>query len=151
MAVASLSGDFQRGNWNIRPNASLSYFNETQASYVDGVGSVIPSQTIELGQLKIGPTFTGRFEGQSGEIISPYFSLDAIYNLGQTSGVTVTNSSSASTDGWRGRLKAGVNISSQSGTEFGFGTTFDGLFNSDFDAWGVNVDVTIPLKKAKSR
>ena len=151
MATASLSGDFQRGKWNIRPNASLAYFTETQDSYVDSVGSVIPSQTIELGQLKIGPTFTGRFEGDNGEIFSPYLSVDAIYNIGQTSGVTLTNGPTASTDGWRGRLKAGVNVKTEDGLELGFGTTYDGLFRSDFDAWGLSFDFSIPLKIAKAR
>nr|WP_235438939.1 autotransporter domain-containing protein [Candidatus Rhodobacter lobularis] len=151
LASASLSGDFQQGNWTISPTASLSYYRETQDSYIDSTGASIPSQTVELGQLKIGPTFTGRFLGDDGEIIAPYFSVDAIYNLGQTSGVTVTNPDTASTSGWRGRLKAGVTVTEENGTKLGIGATYDGLFRSDFDAWGLSFELEIPLQKPTAR
>ncbi|MCG6904909.1 MAG: DUF11 domain-containing protein [Rhodobacter sp.] len=147
LAKASLTGEFQRGPWTIQPNASLSYFQETQGSYVDSVGATIPSQTIELGQLQFGPTFTGRFEGDDGQIYSPYFSVDAIYNLGQTSGATVTNAATPSTDGWRGRLKAGINMTTESGVSIGFGGTYDGIGRDDFNVWGLSFELTIPLSK----
>lgn len=151
LAVASLTGQFQKGAWTIRPNASLSYFQETQDSYIDSVGATIPSQTVELGQLQIGPTFTGRFEGENGEVYAPYFSVDAIYNLGNTSGVTVSNPSSPATEGWRGRLKAGVKMTNEDGMSIGFGGTYDGIGRSDFESWGLTFDFSIPLHKAKSR
>jgi len=151
LAVASLSGEFDKGPWTIRPNASLAYFEETQESYVDSVGATIPSQTVQLGQLQLGPTFTGHFEGDNGETYAPYFSIDAIYNLGSTSGVTVTNPSTPSTEGWRARLKAGINMTDENGISIGFGGTYDGIGRDDFEAWGLNFDLTIPLKKAKAR
>ena len=115
------------------------------------MGATIPSQTVELGQLQIGPTFTGNFVGDDGSLYAPYFSVDAIYNIGNTSGVTVTNTSTPATEGWRARIKAGVNITSETGTQFGFGATYDGIGRSDYEAIGVTVDVTIPLKKNKAR
>ncbi|MEL7116760.1 MAG: autotransporter outer membrane beta-barrel domain-containing protein, partial [Pseudomonadota bacterium] len=151
LAMASLSGDIERGNWTITPNASLSYFSETQDSYVDSTGATIPSQTVELGQLKIGPTFTGRFIGDDGQLYAPYFSVDAIYNLGETSGVTITDTNTPSTSGWRARLRAGVNVTEETGVRFGFGATYDGIGRSDFEAWGLTFDVDIPLQKPTSR
>ncbi len=151
MAMASLTGELQRGAWTIRPAASLSYFEETQHSYVDSIGVTIPSQTVQLGQLKIGPTFSGRFETEDGLLYSPYFSIDAIHNLGETTGVTVTNPATPASEGWRGRLQAGIDFTTDTGARISFGGTYDGLFRDNFDVWGLTFDVTIPLQKTKSR
>ena len=35
LSMASLTGEFQRGDWTIRPHASLSYLEERQKSYID--------------------------------------------------------------------------------------------------------------------
>ena len=150
MAQARILGEFQQGNWTITPNASLSYFGETQDSYVDSVGATIPSQTVELGQLKIGPTFNGRFEGDNGTVYSPYLSIDAIYNLGRTSGVTVTNPSTPSTEGWRGRLQAGVDLVTEDGLRLRLGASYDGIGRDDFEAWGLTFNFEIPLDKPKA-
>lgn len=151
LAVASLSGEFQKGPWSIRPNASLSYFEETQSSYVDSVGATIPSQTVQLGQMQIGPSFNGRFEGDDGWLYAPYFSIDAIYNIGDTTGVTVTNASTPATEGWRARLKAGIKMTTDEGVSIGMGATYDGIGRDDFESFGLTFDVLVPLKKARSR
>lgn len=147
LASATLSGDFQSGDWTIRPEASLSYFNETQESYVDAVGSTIPSQTIELGQITIGPTFETSFVGQDGATYSPYVGINLLRNIGSTSGVTLTDASSASTDGWRGRISAGMSVAGQNGHSVNVGVSYDGLGRDDFGAWGVSFGVEIPLNK----
>ncbi len=151
MAMASLTGQFQSGPWTIRPTASLSYFQETQDSYIDSVGVFIPSQTVELGQLKLGPTFSGEFVTPGGTVYAPYFSIDAIYNLGGTSGVTITNPTTPEVEGWRARVQAGVDFTTEGGTRISFGGSYDGIGQSDLDVWGLMFDVTIPLKKAKAR
>ncbi len=148
LAKASLTGEFEKGNWTIRPNATLSYFTETQDSYVDSVGATIPSQTIELGQLQIGPMFNGRFEAEDGTVFAPYFGFDAIYNLGDVSGATPTSPKTPSTSGWRGRVQAGVDMTSPNGVQLGFGATYDGLFRSGFEAWGLMFSLNIPFHKA---
>ncbi len=151
LAMASLTGQFQSGLWTIRPTASLSYYNESQDSYIDSLGVFIPSQTVELGQFKLGPTFTGNFTTPGGMNYSPYFSLDAIYNLGDTSGVVITDPSTAEVDGWRARLQAGVDFTTRGGARISFGGSYDGIGQDDLDVWGVMLDVTIPLSKAWAR
>lgn len=151
LAMASLSGDFQRGNWTIQPNASLSYLREHQQSYVDSTNATIPSRTVELGQFQMGPTFTGRFIGDQGEIYSPYFAFDALYNYAQNSNAPTTAANVPSTNGWRGRVNAGVNVTGESGAKMGFGLSYDGLGRDSYEAWGVTVDFLIPLSKGTSR
>ncbi len=79
LARASLTGEARHGNWTIRPHARLGYFEETQQRYTDSVGATIPSQTVRLGQLKIGPTFTGRFECPEGWTWALYLEVEGIY------------------------------------------------------------------------
>ena len=112
---------------------------------------MIPSQTIELGQFKLGPTISGQFVTPGGTAYAPYLSFDAIYNIGSTSGVTITTPNTPSVEGWRARVQAGVDFTTEGGTRISFGGSYDGIGQSDLDVWGVMFDITIPLQKAKSR
>ena len=151
LSMASLTGEFQRGDWTIRPHASLSYLEERQKSYVDGVGATIPGRTVRLGQFKIGPAFTGRFEGAEGRIYSPYLKVDAIYNVGDTTGATPAEANDAEVEGWRARVKAGVSMTTEHGTRLSLGATHDGIGRSDFETWGLTFELSVPIGKPKAR
>ena len=151
LVSAGLTGEFRNGPWTIRPAANLSYFEETQEAYTDSLSVVIPSQTVALGQIKIGPTISGRFETENGVVYQPSFTLDGIYNFGETRGVTVTDPSSPQTDGFRARLKAGVNFTNEMGTQIGISGIYDGIGRSDYESIGLSFDLNIPLYKAKAR
>ena len=151
LSMASLTGEFQRGDWTIRPHASLSYLEERQKSYVDGVGATIPGRTVRLGQFKIGPAFTGRFEGAEGRFYSPYLKVDAIYNVGDTTGVTPAGANDAEVEGWRARVKAGVSMTTEHGTRLSLGATHDGIGRSDFETWGLTFELSVPIGKPKAR
>lgn len=145
LASASLSGEFQQGAWTIRPNASFSYIQEKQQAYVDSLGATVPEQTVKLGQFKIGPTFTGQFMTDGGTAYAPYFGFDAIYNIDETSGVTLTSGGNANSDSWRGRVHGGVRFVTKEGTELSFGGSVDGLGQSGASAWGISFDVNMPF------
>ena len=149
LARGSLTGEARHGNWTIRPHARLGYFEETQQRYTDSVGATIPSQTVRLGQLKIGPTFTGRFEGPEGWTWAPYLEVEGIYNIGDTTGVTLTDTNGPEVEGWRARLKAGVGLTTGEGTRLSLGATHDGLGRSDFENWGLKFELSIPFGKPK--
>ncbi len=147
LARASLTGEARHGNWTIQPHVRLAYFEERQQRYVDSVGATIPRQTVRLGQLKIGPTFTGRFEGPEGWSYAPYLGVEGIYNIGDTTGVTLTDTSGPEVEGWRARLKAGVGLTAEQGTRLSLGASHDGLGRSDFENWGLNFELSIPFGK----
>ena len=147
LARGSLTGEARHGNWTIRPHARLGYFEETQQRYTDSVGATIPSQTVRLGQLKIGPTFTGRFEGPEGWTWAPYLEVEGIYNIGDTMGVTLTDTNGPEVEGWRARLQAGVGLTTGQGTRLSLGATHDGLGRSDFENWGLKFELSIPFGK----
>ena len=146
LVMAGLTGDLQMGKWSVQPGASLAYIEETQHAYIDGVGVLIPSQTVSLGQLKLGPTFSGHFETARGTSYSPYLSIDTIFNFGSTTGVVVTNPNTPSNDGWRGRIQTGVDFTLKGGTRLSLGGSYDGIGRGDFEAWGLNFELSIPLQ-----
>ena len=102
---------------------------------------------MRLGQLKIGPTFTGRFEGPEGWTWAPYLEVEGIYNIGDTTGVTLTDTNGPEVEGWRARLKAGVGLTTGQGTRLSLGATHDGLGRSDFENWGLKFELSIPFGK----
>ena len=151
LSSASLTGEFQYDNWTIRPHASLSYFEERQKSYVDSLGAEIPGQTVRLGQLKLGPTFTGRFESAEGPTYSPYLTIDAIYNIGDTTGVTLLEPDRPEIEGWRGNLEAGFSAATDNGSRLSLGASYDGIGQPDFETWGLTFELSIPLGKSRTR
>ncbi len=54
MLMASLVGDFDMGRWNVAPSFTYSAAGETQESYLDSQGILIPSQTVSRGQMSVG-------------------------------------------------------------------------------------------------
>ena len=146
LVKGALTGEIKHGLWTIRPNASLSYYEETQKAYTDSLNVGIPSQTIKLGQIQLGPTFNGNFEMANGALYAPYFGFDATYNFGETTGVTLTgDSSNAAVNGWRAGVKAGLQYTGRNGTRLSFGGTYDGIGQQDYETWGVELELSIPL------
>ncbi|MGY3669821.1 MULTISPECIES: DUF7933 domain-containing protein [unclassified Marinovum] len=145
LANASLTGEIENGPWMIRPTASFSYYEETQDSYTDSLNVGIPSQTISIGEVKLGPTISGNFIDANGITYRPEFGLNAIYQHSETEGVTLTQDDATGADGWRGRLKAGLTVQGTNGGRVHFGGSYDGI-GSDFESWGVEFMVEVPLR-----
>ncbi|MEO0771976.1 MAG: autotransporter domain-containing protein [Pseudomonadota bacterium] len=151
MASAEFIGDFKAGDWTIRPATSLSYFEEKQYGYVDGANVFIPSQTVAVGQFRLGPTFVHTYVSPEGVRYGSTFGFDAIYNFSNTSGATVTNPSSAASDGWRGRVQAGVDFGLGGGATMNVMSSYDGIGRSSLNIWGLSLEVNVPIQKATAR
>ncbi len=138
LANATLSGDFDAGQWKVRPNVSLSYMSENAETYVDGLGATVPSQTLARGMLRMGPNFSTRIQGDHGVFYEPFFTFDAIYSYDETTGVTLTDPSSPD-DGWRARVEGGMTVFFADGGKLSFTGNYDGIGQSGFNAWGVGL------------
>ncbi|WP_189371728.1 autotransporter outer membrane beta-barrel domain-containing protein [Tateyamaria omphalii] len=143
---ASLSGSYNWENWVVTPNLSLSYIEDRAESYTDSLNVVIPGQTVSLGQIRFGPTFSTTMQGRNHSIIEPSFAVNGIYNFGDTDGVTIVNGRSNESDGLRARIEAAVRITNRYGAKFEFGANYDGIGADDFESYGARVQVSIPLR-----
>ncbi|TMM51316.1 autotransporter outer membrane beta-barrel domain-containing protein [Sulfitobacter sabulilitoris] len=146
LVSASLSGSYDWNDWTVSPNATLAYIEERQKGYTDSLNVAIPGQTVSLGQLSIGPDFSTSFVAGNQVLYQPRFSINGIYNFGDTDGVVLSDIAQDSTTGWRGRIEAGVTISNRHGTRLEIGANYDGIGQADFESYGATVKLTIPLQ-----
>ena len=140
----NLSGNYDWKEWVITPNLNLSYIEDTSDAYVDSNNNLIPSVKSSLGQIKFGPTFSTSFMAKNEVQVQPSFTVNGIYNFGQQG---VTSVGADETDGFRGRIEAAVKLTNRYGTRVELGANYDGIGQSDFEAWGIKAQVTIPLGK----
>lgn len=143
---ASLSGNFEWDRWVITPTLSTSYIQERQHGYTDALNVAIGSQTVSLGQTKFGPTFATTINGPNSAIIEPSFTLNGIYNYGSRNGPLITNDTADETNGLRARIEAAIKVTNRYGARFELGANYDGIGQDDFESWGANLKVTIPLQ-----
>jgi Autotransporter beta-domain len=67
LAHANLTGNWRFGDYRFTPSAGgLTYIEEVQHAYIDRVGVLIPSQTVRLGRLAIGPEIAYRYLAANG-------------------------------------------------------------------------------------
>ena len=79
---ATLLGDFDHGNWNIRPQLGFGWYEETAKSWtgtgVDGHGIPIPEVQMRTGDLEAGIRFTHLMEDN---VSSQYFEMEGVLAL----------------------------------------------------------------------
>ncbi len=142
LADVSLSGVFTHDQWTLRPNAALSWLEDEQEAYTSTLGDTVPSQTISQRQFRFGPTISRRFLSDNGWHYEPTFTLDAIYNHANARGVTLTTAGQEE-NGWRARVKPGISMTSPDGARLSLTGTYDGIGQSDFEAWGLGLNLDV--------
>ena len=140
LADVSLSGEFTQGRWIIRPNAGLSWLIDRQSAYTNTLGNTIPSQTVSQGQLKFGPTISMQFLRSNGWLCEPTVTLDAIYSHANAiGGRGLIGTDIGLEDGWRARVAPGIRMTSPDGTRLSLTGNYDGIGQSDYEAWGLEM------------
>ncbi|BCW87580.1 hypothetical protein sos41_07100 [Alphaproteobacteria bacterium SO-S41] len=146
LVTGALIGEFQTGKMMIRPEARLTWFEEETDAYRDGLGVDVPAITVSTGQLQLGPEFSWQIVRDSGAIIAPRVKLDAIWTFEQeNTGRAATGTPGLFDTGVRGRIDAGLNYANESGVALSFGLFYDGIGDSDFQAWGGTAQVKLPF------
>ena len=150
LARARLTGEYSVGNYRsgeflIRPSVSAAYMEDHQNSYTSNLGGVfIPEQTVSLGQAIFGPQLSYSYKGYNDLTIAPHISLDAIWNFATDNGA-LAGSSVQQQDGVRGKLELGFSVFDDYGFGILLGGNYDGIGDDDFDAYGADINIRIPL------
>jgi len=139
-----VTGDFAWGNWTFNPSAGISYFSETQKSYVDSLNITIPSQTITLGRAEAGPEIRYNLQTKDGWQFAPHFGVKGIWdfdpaNIVTAQGVTIDSS------GLRARAEGGTILVMPWGWSLNGTGFYDGIGAKDFQSYGGSVKVKVPL------
>lgn len=143
MARATLTGDWSYDRWRLRPQVSLAHFEEEQKSYVDSLGNFIPSQTLVLTRLSVGPEIAYRYENADGSYIESFASVMGLFDL-ESSGVATFAGISTGGEGARLRFETGVSGGSD---DLSFHATgfYEGFGGDDYRGVGGELSVRVPL------
>ena len=128
-----LLGDFDHGNWNIRPQLGFGWYEETAKSWtgtgVDGHGIPIPEVQMRTGDLEAGIRFTHLMEDN---VSSQYFEMEGVLAL---AGNTEKEN--------RLRLGAGLTAAMPFGGVVDAGISFDGLGDENWQAYGLKLGYSV--------
>lgn len=134
---ASLQGDWQVGDWTFGPRARLSYFEESSASYVNGLGVAIPAVTAGVGQLAIGPSVSYRFVADGEITIDAGVRFDGVLDLVSAGTIGVGK--------LHGRIEGTLHLGFGGGARLGLLTAYDGIGGSR-QSTSVKASLTIPVR-----
>lgn len=143
LITAALIGDFGAGNWQIRPEARLTWYREETDPYVDSLNVAIPGFVIETGYLEFGPEFAYAIELESGATLLPSLTLQGVWTFEQeNSAAAPSNAPGLADTGLRGRVELGLGYA-EPGFSFSAAAFYDGVGETDFTAWGARVKLSL--------
>jgi hypothetical protein len=146
MIRANATGEFSIGKkWRLRPQVSLSHYEDQQDRYIDQLGIEIPSQTVSIGRLRAGPEFLWMHNTSSGTQIELGGSLRAVWDyngagLLDQSGRLSGESGSVRADGG---LKVGLNL--PNGTHIRAKADLAGIDRGDFSVRSGRLEFVFPF------
>jgi len=141
---ANLAGDIEIGNWRIRPEMGVAYFKETQDSYTDTLGFVIPSQEITLGRFSAGPEISYRITDSEGGFIEPYLRMTGMWDYDDAEVYNAAgNLQGLGT--FRADARLGINIEMSNGSLISGEVSMQGIGVGDFEANSAMIHFRLPL------
>jgi outer membrane autotransporter protein len=145
LASARLTGDWTHGAWRFRPSADLTYYTETQKSYVNQIGIDIPDTRISLGRITFGPEVGYRMQLPQQMVLEPYVGLKGVWDFAKSKDVSASGVALAP-DVLTGRLEVGASLKTAGGVSFRAVGAYDGLGTSNYRAWQGQGFVIVPIK-----
>jgi len=133
LETISLFSSIDRGDLNIQPNISVTYFEETSEAYIDSLAVPIAARTTSIGDVELGSRFT--WSDPMGNF-SNYIEFDGIYTF-EASGQVATTSTVET--GVRGRIGFGGMATVTDSGIIEYGIRFDGIGDDDYEALSLNL------------
>ena len=145
MLQANLTGEYGRGAFLVRPQATLTHFEETQDGYTDSLGIVIPSQSIALGRLAAGPELIWRQDSASGARWELRSKLRAVWDYQPADLLSETGTFMNSESDVRADGEIGIAATLQNGAVFELSVGMSGIGQDDFEANTARFQLRYPL------
>jgi len=146
MLRANLTGEYSDGGpWTLRPQATLTHFEESQDAYTDSLGIAIPGQSITLGRFAAGPEVIWRHPRANGGHFELSTRMRAVWDyhpaelLGEA-GLLTGGESDLRADG---RFGAGAVFAN--GAMLGLEVSLAGIGDGDFEANSARINFRVPL------
>jgi hypothetical protein len=111
MFGGSLFGQWQFGDWRVRPILSGSYASERQNGYTDSLGNVVSGQTVTYGRVSAGPEVGYTFWGpERSWSVQPYVLAKANLDFASSNAVLLQGQSVVLRPGTLGSGSAGLGV-----------------------------------------
>lgn len=141
----TIEGRWEHGPWSFMPKAKIAYIEESQETYKDSAGFVIPGQTVSLGQARFGPRVGYTIMASDGTQLVPFAGLEGIWNFDE-SGTSLVAGTLASNEDFRGKAEVGVRATTSGGLGVDVSGSYDGLGADDYEAYAGELRVNMPLQ-----
>jgi outer membrane autotransporter protein len=145
MVRANLTGEYGRGALLVRPQATLTHFEETQDGYTDSLGIVIPSQSIALGRLSAGPEFVWRQDRRDGAYWELRSKVRAVWDYQPAELLMESGQFSSADSEFRADGEVGVAATLRNGAQLELSVGLAGIGQSDFEATTARFNLRYPL------
>ncbi|WP_440958142.1 Ig-like domain-containing protein [Oceanicaulis sp. LC35] len=145
MVRANLTGEYGQGGFLVRPQATLTHFEETQDGYTDSLGIVIPSQSIALGRLSAGPEFVWRQDRSGGAYWELRSRLRAVWDYQPAELLMESGLFSSSESEFRADGEVGLAATMRNGAQIEFSLGLSGIGQDDFEANTARFNLRFPL------
>ena len=145
LASASLVGRWEFSGLQVQPTATLAFIEDRSEGYTDSLGVAIPGLKVSLGQFKMGPQFSYRFELANGTMLEPHVGLEAIWNFESSDRVADFGGTLSGPEEVRGRIEVGLRSRLPSGVGFDISGSYDGIGSSTFQAMGGKATLRVPF------
>ncbi len=146
LVSGTLTGDFNLSGWRFSPHVGVSYFEETQKAYMDGIGNNIIAQTVSLGRLTFGPEVSTSYTAGNGTVISPHIGIKGIWDFEKAQTIDLnTGLASGSDNDFRASIGAGISTQFNNGWLLSGEGHYDGIGDDTLEAYGGSVKLTVPL------
>lgn len=138
--AATITGDWTfKNRLSVRPELSIKHLSESQKSYTDSLGVIIPKQKVGLGELAFGPRLSKPVPLGRRWTMTPYGEAKGVYNFGDDAKDVLENDT-------RLRLEGGADWSSVNGVRIGLSGFSDGIGSDDLESYGLRVSLAYTMK-----
>jgi len=142
MIRANLTGQWQWGELQVRPSASVAHFEETQDAYVDSLGITIPEQTIAIGRFEAGPELSYRYHRANGGWWEPSIAVTGVWDYNPASLMDV-DGLLVETGDLRADARLGLRAELAPGAIIDVRAEFSGLGQGDFEANALRAELRL--------
>ena len=133
--AATLTGEVEPAQGLvIRPEVAAVWMDEKQKSYVDSLGSIIPGQSLDLGQLSFAPRIMYTANLDRTFSIRPFVEARGIYNFGNNAAALIGGDT-------RLRVEGGVDLLGSQGLRIGLSGFHDGIGMGGTSATGARLSI----------
>lgn len=143
LATASLTGNWYHGPWRLTPQVSLAYGHEEYDTYKNSLGQTVDGAGISIGRATFGTEVRYRIMTSDGTLVEPHLGISGIWNF--DSDDLVINGAVVETNKSRAKLDGGIVVRRQEGMGLRAAVSYDGIGESDFEAWSGQLWLNIPL------